>query len=337
MGQFWRLLNLDKSQMESLVKMGETFHEGPLSCIMLSYPPPIKLVPYFKPHPSSPSPVRNKGIHGLPNEIVDEIFGHQEDYVDCIRLALTGRRYWNLARPHIKRAMTANFASLSWAGDRIICVGDGNEVDDLPPALKTGEFTGVDLYFTLQEHFKDAYNFSRPIEGLGRKSLRLKIRGDLMNDFYEHLDKPFPHELSSAHIFMGCIPEDVDDDSLVLRNLSKHEFVRYSELPFDLVPREQWYWSQVDVDLTWAALARICWSTDPGTSMAYDGDMHRGVWAGDRLDIVSVEELQEEGKEGEREREGEVADWKDVSKAVAKELTLILASQFDIALPPSSD
>ncbi|TFY70226.1 hypothetical protein EVG20_g2772 [Dentipellis fragilis] len=332
MGQFWCIVNLDKCQVESLAKMGETFHEGPLARIMLSPPPPIKLVPYFKPPPSSPSPFKARGIHGFPNEMVDEIFGHLDDYVDCIRLALTGRRYWNLARPHIRRAMTAHFASLSWAGDRLICVGDGNDVDDLPPALKTGEFTGVDLT-SLQEEYKRAYKFFRPIEGLGRNALRLKIMGDLEKDMYKNRRKPLPYELSSsADIFMDCIPEDVGDDLLVLRNLSKHEFVRYSELPLDLVPVRQ-YLSQADVDLTWAALARICWSTDSGIAMSYDGDMHRGIWAGDRLDIVPIEELQEAGKVGE----GEAAGWKDVSKAVARELTLILASLFDITLPSSSD
>ncbi|KAA1477024.1 hypothetical protein DENSPDRAFT_884749 [Dentipellis sp. KUC8613] len=334
MGQFWKILNLDKCQVESLVKLGETFHEGPLAYIMLSRPPPLKLVPYFKPPPSSTSPLRTGGIQGVPDEMVDEIFQYLEDYVDCIRLALTGRRYWNLARRHIKRAMTCHFASLSWAGDRLICVGDGNDVDDLPHALKTGEFTGVDLT-SLSEVYKNAYSFFSRLEGLGRESLRYKIEKDLRKGLYTHWDGPTPFaqrlELASAHIFKDCIPSDVDEYSLVLRNLSKHEFVRYSELPLDLLPEKQ-YLSQADVDLSWAALARICWSTDSSTSIGYDGDMHRGVWAGDRLDIVPIEELQE----GEKEGEGEAKGWKDVSKAVARELTLILASMFDIALPPSS-
>ncbi|TFY67943.1 hypothetical protein EVG20_g3744 [Dentipellis fragilis] len=67
--------------------------------------------------------------------------------------------------------------------------------------------------------------------------------------------------------------------------------------------------------------------------MAYTGDLHRGVWAGDRFDIVPIDEFTER----EIGTDGEVIVWKDVSESVAKELKEILASEFPASLRSESD
>ena len=42
--------------------------------------------------------------------------------------------------------------------------------------------------------------------------------------------------------------------------------------------------------------------------MRYEGDIHRGVWAGDRLDIASADALDE------KDENGQAVEWTDVLK-----------------------
>jgi len=60
-------------------------------------------------------------------------------------------------------------------------------------------------------------------------------------------------------------------------------------------------------------LSRISWSTDNSCSMSYRGDIHRGVWAGDRFDITTVDQVEL----------GSRIQWKDVSREVEYEITVI--------------
>lgn len=81
------------------------------------------------------------------------------------------------------------------------------------------------------------------------------------------------------------------------------------------------------VGLEHIILARVCWSTDPSVATPYEGDLHRGVWAGDRFTITTLERL-----------EVEVADfgevWKDASEDVIKELDAIFSAEgVDIRSP----
>ncbi|KAJ7325769.1 hypothetical protein DFH08DRAFT_711088, partial [Mycena albidolilacea] len=66
-------------------------------------------------------------------------------------------------------------------------------------------------------------------------------------------------------------------------------------------------------------LSRICFSTDSTVAMAYEGDIHRGVWVGDRFDIVGSEWL--EGLEG-------AVGWTDVSDEVLAEVEAIWRSEY---------
>ncbi|KAF8491949.1 hypothetical protein BU17DRAFT_30269, partial [Hysterangium stoloniferum] len=63
----------------------------------------------------------------------------------------------------------------------------------------------------------------------------------------------------------------------VIRNMSKKEYIRESRITAEARLDEMY--------VTQAILSRICWSHDPSSSMAYQGDIHRGTWAGDRIDI----------------------------------------------------
>ncbi|KAF8515613.1 hypothetical protein BU17DRAFT_10647, partial [Hysterangium stoloniferum] len=63
----------------------------------------------------------------------------------------------------------------------------------------------------------------------------------------------------------------------VVCNMSKKEYIRESGITAEAGLEE--------MGVTQAILSRICWSHDPSSSMAYQGDIHRGTWVGDRIDI----------------------------------------------------
>jgi hypothetical protein len=67
-------------------------------------------------------------------------------------------------------------------------------------------------------------------------------------------------------------------------------------------------------------MTRICLSSDPSVSMSYDGAIHRGMWGGDRFDIVARSEWHD-------------PTWTDASDEVLKELEEIWRSQYRPAVP----
>ncbi|KAJ6506717.1 hypothetical protein C8R45DRAFT_970349 [Mycena sanguinolenta] len=66
-------------------------------------------------------------------------------------------------------------------------------------------------------------------------------------------------------------------------------------------------------------MSRICCSSDSSVSMSWDGDIHRGVWAGDRFDFVDAEWLQTAGDD---------SVWTDVSDEVLQEMEGIWRSEY---------
>ncbi|TFY67945.1 hypothetical protein EVG20_g3746 [Dentipellis fragilis] len=249
MGQDWLVLNLNKHQKVEVGKLGEGFFEATLSKRGLGRMPQIKMLPYFKPPPSSPSPLQPKGLDGLPNEMVGIIFEHlgDSDYLELLRLALTARRYWNLARPHIKRAVVSFLKSYLWAGDRLICLGQYTELPDLPPGFIDdchegyleihGHLLDLDDYtdeddpenWDMWEFISDCfrrhpYRNSSHCQEPGRTRLgtdllkgRLRMSLNMYSQQRRWLGLEYYYKLSPD----DCVPvETFDNTSLVLRNLS---------------------------------------------------------------------------------------------------------------------
>ena len=46
------------------------------------------------------------------------------------------------------------------------------------------------------------------------------------------------------------------------------------------------------IDLGRALLSRICWSSDGISGMSYEGELHRGPWAGERFEVTTADKLQ---------------------------------------------
>ncbi|CAK5279050.1 unnamed protein product [Mycena citricolor] len=114
--------------------------------------------------------------------------------------------------------------------------------------------------------------------------------------------------------------------SRILRNLTKHQYVRETEL--DKMKVKYPDFPSWDKKLTihdfltlgHIVFAHICWSSDPCTSMGRDDsiDFRRGIWAGDRFDIIP-----DSDEEWVKELQQETSRWKDVSRDTVDELERI--------------
>ena len=69
----------------------------------------------------------------------------------------------------------------------------------------------------------------------------------------------------------------------------------------------------------YVVLSRISWLSDSSCAMRYDSDIHRGVWAGDRFDITTIDQIRSADEGGE---------WRDVSDEVAQEMIAIWVCEY---------
>lgn len=73
------------------------------------------------------------GLLSLPSEMIREIFLHLDNAVDAVVLGLATERLWRAGEDLIIRLVHRQMAS--WAGSRLICVGDYVSATDYPPGI----------------------------------------------------------------------------------------------------------------------------------------------------------------------------------------------------------
>lgn len=250
----------------------------------------------------------------MPVEIHQLIFDLLEEFADVLCLALINEQMF---RSGEKRIKAISKESVPWAGHRLICVGDYLENEDIPRGLLTPEeqeelnqkeeynpdYT-ISIYSLARNRFQHVekeqplhiYSFYNQFRLHGGLS-GLRINQDVFADIAKWLD-----DKSSTNT---AKPEDYNHQ-LILRNLTKKQYVRDNS---------------TSTALGTVLLARICWSSDPSCAMAYDAhDLTRGVWAGDRFDITTLDRLEED--------ERSPGLWTDVSKEVHDEMVRIWESEY---------
>ncbi|KAF8997396.1 hypothetical protein BDQ17DRAFT_1363291 [Cyathus striatus] len=163
----------------------------------------------------------------------------------------------------------------NWCDDRIICFGD----------------------------YAD-------LKGLRYKQVKQKVRRRRAGDIVEEemlLWEPqevYSH-LGGRYDTVQNLERDTEDISpYVLRNMSKKMYVRGDGAKF----------SDGKTLLGHCLFSRICWSSDPSSSMSHPFDapeITRGLWAGDRFDVVLFEDVKD-ALESER--------WKDITKQIKAEV-----------------
>lgn len=250
----------------------------------------------------------------MPTYIHLLIFDMLEEFIDVLCFALSCEQMF---RSGETRILATSKDSVPWAGHRLICVGDYLKNEDIPHGLLTSEE---------QEELNQGDDDPDYPEGL-----ELTI-SDLALTRFQVVEKKRPLDLASSYhllrsrtgvfdtrinydVFADIVKwlddkSDIDkskpkgDGQLILRNLTKKQYVRDNS---------------TSTALGTVLLARICWSSDPSCSMAYDGhELTRGVWAGDRFDITTLDQLEV----------GTTGVWTDVSKEVDDEMAGIWESEF---------
>ncbi|KAF8997407.1 hypothetical protein BDQ17DRAFT_1429088 [Cyathus striatus] len=167
----------------------------------------------------------------------------------------------------------------SWARDRIICVGDNLIGNDIPRGLLS------------EDELEELFDFE---EG----------------GFYDQLLESCSRFKSPTAFQHTTYPKEYS--GYVLRNLSKKEYIRGDNAPRQL---------EGGSSIGHALFACICWS-EPLLGPEYmiiEGlpDISRGMWAGDRFDVVLYEDVM---------KALEFDGWKDVSDEVKRHVEAI----FDI-------
>ena len=167
-----------------------------------------------------------------------------------------------------------------WSGSRLICIGDYVEPNDYPPELQDDDELIARInevkdagsspnLFALCDYFRKPRAIYRDCKPALRSRLPTRTLRDVSNF---GLPSPAIDRLCSEfNQWIGPITDDTQTE-LVVRNLSKSEYIRQSG---------------IEVSLGNALYSQICWSSDPSTSMSCP-DLHRGDWAGDRFELCSL-------------------------------------------------
>ena len=276
------------------------------------------------------------GLLRLPIELLDAIF-QKLDIEHVFVLGLQTRYFWNVARRHIQAYCASSCGP--WAGKGIICVGEYLEPADYPPNILTeSEKEELQKGLNESEIWDDVWSdegstdfVSSPTNLYSLADARYQRVGEwqyslvngligraaLLGEWHRlptsrstPIFNDLPHyELSDFY------PED---QPWILRNLTTQEYVRSEAIA---IKPEYIHGPNIDVlgfgEVVWL---RVCWSTETDGSMDYTNNIHRGLWAGHRFDITTLDRHKQDSLER--------TEWKDVSEEIANEVERIWRKEF---------
>ncbi|KAF7321227.1 hypothetical protein HMN09_00211700 [Mycena chlorophos] len=361
MGQFWKVLNLDGEEtLGHWGKLGEVICWGPPAALnarltTLRIPPIDEIVRPYPDLKAAPIPnekkthmdfrasrlrwlerkEQNSRLLDLPEDILREIFGQLRGLAPVVLLSCTCQALWSLGRHFIYALIVSRARSRSWQGHRLICVGDYLQKKDIPAGLLSPE--EEQRFLAPHEDWdSDDYGalYSYPF-----RQVRSDPGAPGMSRWREEGADEYTHVAWAVRDLLPALVDlhrDFFDENqvrenpaaFVLRNLTKRVYVRgtaVAELRAKYtgtsVPMERLTLGEV-------VLPRICLSSFGGMSLAYGDtelDLHRGEWAGDRFDVVWVED----GLEwiDVAEEDGKV--WKDVGAEVLDLVEKIWVAEFE--------
>ncbi|KAJ3479307.1 hypothetical protein NLI96_g9149 [Meripilus lineatus] len=324
MGQYWNVIDIDNQvQIEYLGKIGEgLFREYDARVFSAIMRRPIKetpiLVPYLR---------RTTGLLKLPPELILETIGFIKDFIDAVALVMTNKMIYTLGFKSIQRRMVR--ISAPCIGSRILCLGDGIKWgrSDLPPGITAKDWE--DVMENPDEDDENDYNyyeFAQDTFGeLERGRLRFPFfwvsilqewREKGMRYTGRKNTKSWNEALQAILTLDDARKGGLADDRLVLCNLTKRVYVDGGKA-WELVKTSLLRTDDGIPCLLESILkCHICWSSDSGMSLFYEGELHRGAWAADRFEITTQDKFMAiKPFPG-----GAQDDWKDVTEE-AMELT----------------
>ncbi|KAI4523932.1 hypothetical protein K525DRAFT_361083 [Schizophyllum commune Loenen D] len=252
MGQHWALANLD-GKTKRRVYPGKGFWQ--LGSTVFDMLRPRKLVTATdvqvetreavmqrQPHWSDP-----ECIFILPNELIDAVFARLDDWIELVFLCATCRDLWNIGARHLISFAEQRLAKCSAIGQRLIVLGDYNDEGFFPPSLHIPE---PEEERSIKSRLTMPFFMARPTE-------YMQIHG---------ADPAYHNEGQwITYLLEQVLPiewRSVDQSGIVLRNLSKGEYVTGKAMVKFNKDRKPKRTSIFDADpcLGSAVLSRICWS-----------------------------------------------------------------------------
>ena len=273
--------------------------------------------PFFLPdqNPQAGCPLVVK----LPPELLccvaDFLLGMRRTPIaDCVALAMTCQTVYAIVRPRLNKKLAHGYKS--WAGDRLICVGDNGYIGDLPSnVLSQAEIDeyGLSIESTKEEKSDDSnrnilYYTPDAADGwfdahsraddweealiVPRSKIAYEERGNC-------IDRPLLNLFNYTSNTKRAPRQPIDPDSiLVVRNLTKREYIR-GDVAEDRACQPPYNDNdtieQAAYELGEVAFYAMMWSTYPAfrwrdQPAELKDVLYRGSWAGHRIDVVYVEE-----------------------------------------------
>ncbi|KFY11170.1 hypothetical protein V492_04615 [Pseudogymnoascus sp. VKM F-4246] len=282
----------------------------------------------------------------LPLDIHKMIFDYLHDVADLICVGILTSHLWDVTQTIIQQRYRSLLGL--WAGLNIVCAGQEVVAGDYPPALfSPEEVEDLNKQFFLPRHnplldddeYDDDDNDMRRPYTLYNLSDRPGNRYDRPVDIVNTARKAYsacllrsaaPDYIFRRWLSRSAIYNKFDeicvenssfvamDQAWILRNLTTKEIVTSEKIALD--PKFIQGPFVRGIGFGEVVVSRTCWSSTANTSMSYDGNIHRGVWAGHCFDITTRERHDESTKD-------ERGEWKDVSEEVAAEIVAIWESE----------
>jgi hypothetical protein len=253
----------------------------------------------------------------LSNELLNIIIDNLDDRSDIIALGLCCEAFWQLVKKHVERSYIE--AAAPWAGTKIVFQGMSSK--DLVEPLLDGTLQDSVLYrqylitpnpwVTVQRLYWAHKKFESPIslkdilQGWLKAAEGHRGSDGISAARWDRLEK----EMEYSELF----PKD---RSWVLRNWTTRETV--SSKMNGISMRRSWN-ERAEIKFEDVLMMKICWSSyldDYSAMILGKLDIHRGVWAGHRFDIVTSEA---------HSREENLGEWRDITRAVALEILALKA------------
>ncbi|MCJ1474866.1 hypothetical protein MMC13_003526 [Lambiella insularis] len=253
------------------------------------------------------------------------------DIKSVILLGLTSTYFWNTCRRHVWSYQRLYHGQ--WSGEKIICVGEHIKPFDHPPGLFSehearhlfsNEFYRARLGLEKGQN-ADLHSFASTFDE-EPKDWRLTYMLDLSEvygmDWYDLVYSVLGNNHRPSDFADMCKPRLSDfypeNQSWILRNLTTLEYIRSEAIA--LKPE---YIRGPFIDYLGfghVVLSRICWSSNSLSSVEDDVSTMRGIWAGHRFDITTVEKHKQSIRNYE--------EWEDISEEIAQEVARIWESVF---------
>ncbi|KAH9852673.1 hypothetical protein C2E23DRAFT_730035 [Lenzites betulinus] len=205
-------------------------------------------------------------------------------------LAVTCKAVLARARNHVAK-LTSALTPQTLAGHRIICVGDYTDpLSDLPPGVLTSEEISDIEDFAEEDdsspNFLDhmLYRFENPRNIQVWDPHRPAV--PRLDDWPDRNDRALGNSIIYPYYSAGR--------TWALRSLTKHEYVR-GDAAWKLCESLPHWDSGGQINkaqLSHFFLINICCSGSPDDhSLRYEGNLGRGRWAGNRLDIIPLDNI----------------------------------------------